>query len=120
TVRATLTGLSAGCAIFLCEIASAQAQSTSGGPEALEEIIVTAQRRAQSILDVPVSISALSGDAIVTRGIEDVQRLGEEVPSLVVGAQSATFGSANLFIRGIGSSVGDQAVGYYIDEIFIP
>src|SRR5690606_22603597 len=101
TVRATLTGLSAGCAMLLCDIAAAQAQSAEGSPDTLEEIIVTAQRRAQSILDVPVSISALSGEAIVTRGIEDVQRLGEEVPSLVVGAQSSTFGSANLFIRGI-------------------
>lgn len=120
TVRATLTGLGAGCAILLCEVAAAQAQSTATGEDALEEIIVTAQRRAQSILDVPISINALGGDAIVARGIEDVQRLGEEVPSLVVGSQSATFGSANLFIRGIGSSIGDQAVGYYIDEIFIP
>jgi iron complex outermembrane receptor protein len=122
TVRPTLTGLSAACAMLVCGIAAAQNQSTASGEETqtLEEIIVTAQRRAQSILDVPVSISALAGEAIVARGIEDVQRLGEEVPSLVVGAQSQTFGGATLFIRGIGSSVGDQAVGYYIDEIFIP
>src|SRR3546814_9046544 len=82
-------------------------------------IIVTAQRREQNVRDVPMSIDVLGGEKLVNQGIEDVQRLAESLPSLVVGGQGGTFGGVNLTIRGVGSSAGDPAVGYYVDDIYI-
>jgi len=84
----------------------------------MEEVMVTAQRREQNLMDVPIAITAVGGDQILFEGIADVQRLAEEVPALVVGNQSSTFGSVNLSIRGLGSASGDPAVGFYIDEIY--
>src|SRR3546814_7499201 len=59
-------------------------------------IIVTAQRREQNVRDVPMSIDVLGGEKLVNQGIEDVQRLAESLPSLVVGGQGGTFGGVNL------------------------
>src|SRR3546814_18952194 len=57
-----------------------------------DEIIVTAQRREQNVRDVPMSIDVIGGEKLVNQGIEDVQRLAESLPSLVVGGQGGTFG----------------------------
>lgn len=95
-------------------------ENRAAAGQADDEIIVTALRRGESIRDVPISIAAVSGEQIVTQGIEDVQRLAESLPSLVVGGQGQSFGGVNLTIRGVGSNSGDPAVGYYIDEVYIP
>src|SRR3546814_17442060 len=66
-----------------------------------------------------MSIDVIGGEKLVNQGIEDVQRLAESLPSLVVGDQDGTFGGVNLSIRGVGSNSGEPAVGYYVDEIYI-
>ena len=86
--------------------------------ESMDEVVVTAQRREQDLMDVPIAINAIGGEQIWYEGIEDVQRLAEEIPALVVGGQSSSTGTVNLSIRGLGSVSGDPAVGYYIDEIY--
>lgn len=83
-----------------------------------DEMVVTAQRREQNLMDVPLAIDAIGGDQIQFEGIEDVQRLAEELPSLVVGGQSSTSGGVAISVRGIGSVSGDPAVGFYIDEVY--
>src|SRR5688572_24082961 len=107
-------------------ISGVLAQATEDDEEAealttrpkMEEVVVSAQRRDQNLMDVPIAINAVSGDQIQFEGIEDVQRLAEEIPALVVGGQSSTFGTVSLSIRGLGSTSGDPAVGYYIDEVY--
>ena len=98
--------------------APAIAQESDAASDGDDVVVVTAQRREQNIRDVPLAIDAIGGDQIQVEGIEDVQRLAEELPSLVVGGQSNTFGSLNISIRGVGSQVGDPAVGFYVDEVF--
>src|SRR3546814_12975723 len=66
-----------------------------------------------------MSIDVIGGEKLVNQGIEDVQRLAESLPSLVVGDQDGTFGGVNLSIRGVGSNSGEPAVGYYVVEIYI-
>jgi len=107
-------------ALFLSAMPATAQQSASSNENefALDEIIVTAQRRDQNILDVPIAIDVLGGEKLQTRGVEDIQRLAEELPSLVVGGQSQTFGSVSISVRGMGSNIGDPAVGFYIDEIY--
>ena len=89
---------------------------TSAG--ALEEIIVTAQRRTERLQDVPISVSVMSQatmDAQGTRSIDDVARLTPSV-SYVRGAVNNNFESSNISIRGIDSSAGAATTGLYLDD----
>ncbi|MBR9910018.1 MAG: TonB-dependent receptor [Gammaproteobacteria bacterium] len=85
----------------------------------LEEIVVTAQRRAESVQDVPVAISALSANAITEAGITSTEDLQFVTPGLNVGRQLS---SAVPFIRGIGTqttSAGqDSGVSTYVDDVY--
>lgn len=81
------------------------------GQSALEEIVVTSQRKAESIQDVPVAISAFGADEMEMRRIDDGRDLQLAVPNL-------TFTGGNAFqIRGVGNSVGgttgDVGVGIH-------
>ncbi len=98
---------------------SAQAQET-----AFEPVIVTAQKREQSIYDVPVAISAFSADTIEKQGISDLTDIGKFVPNLnVTGFSAGHTSSANPFIRGIGLQdhliTTDPGVGVYVDGIYL-
>ncbi len=65
----------------------------------LSEVLVTATRRSESIIDTPASISAITSDALKPGGVQNIGDLAEEVPNLSVGNQ---FGVNRTFIRGIG------------------
>ncbi len=85
----------------------------------LEEVIVTAQKRAQSLQDVPISMTAVSGTKIEDAGITNMQSLSGHVPGLQIG-QGAI--NDNIFIRGIGSGNNrafEQSVGMYIDGVYM-
>ena len=87
----------------------------------LEEIIVTAQKRAQNIQDIPVAVTALSGENLVELGITDMFDLQQSVPGLRVD-QSQTATTANFSIRGIGTSSQnfglEPSVGLYVDGVY--
>ena len=98
---------------------SAWAQET-----AFEPVIVTAQKREQSIYDVPVAISAFSADTIEKQGISDLTDIGKFVPNLnVTGFSAGHTSSANPFIRGIGLQdhliTTDPGVGVYVDGVYL-
>jgi outer membrane receptor protein involved in Fe transport len=86
-----------------------------------EEIVVTVQRREQSIMDVPVAVSALSGAQIQEAGIKDLWDLQQNVVGLIVG-RSQTSTSTNFAIRGIGSTSNnfgvESSVGLYVDGVY--
>ncbi len=114
--------------ILLTAIAAVQfafAQDTgSSSDKVFEEIIVTAQKREQSIYDVPVAISAFSADMIEKQGISDLVDVGKFVPNLSVTTFSAgQTSSANPFIRGIGIQdhliTTDPGVGVYVDGVYL-
>lgn len=84
----------------------------------LEEIVVTAQKREQSIQDVPISVSAVSGDKIDDAGIGNLADLSAYVPNLNISDGGET---TNIFMRGLGSGVNfgfEQSVGMYIDGVY--
>ena len=84
----------------------------------LEEVVVTAQLRSQSLADVPVSVSAVSGEKIFEAGIGKAEDLSAYVPNLTV--QEVGLGTS-IYIRGIGSGENqgfEQSVGTYIDGIY--
>ena len=104
-----------------------QAQQTgvsSGG--ALEEIVVTARRREESLQDTPISITAFTGDALDQRQINFLSELGPFTPNMQFDT-GATFSGANtsasVFIRGIGqvdfTLTTEPGVGIYLDGVYI-
>src|SRR5512139_1163762 len=68
----------------------------------LEEIVVTAQKREQNLQDVPMAVSAVSGQAMLDAGIKDVADLARQVPSLQVQANSSPL-AMNYRIRRVGN-----------------
>jgi len=87
------------------------------------DIVVTAQRRSQSLLNVPLAISALAGDSLAEKGITNSASLATAVPNLQV---SSSFGRTqpNFSLRGISvanefNSNQASPVGVYIDDVYI-
>lgn len=89
----------------------------------LEEIIVTATRRAETLQEVPISISVLSADEILATGSTDLKQISALVPNFVFAA-GPNQGLANMSIRGIYTRVEpdaigfDQSVGVYVDGVY--
>ena len=81
-----------------------------------EEIVVTAQKRGQQAVDVPISIVAIGEEELKIRGIEDFKDLGLAVPGLSV-QDSGTF-QRRIFLRGVANTTGSSSlVGIYMDEV---
>lgn len=87
----------------------------------IEEVVVTAQKRSQSVNDIGVSASAFAGDSLQELGVDTPVDLGGHTPGLVT--VNATSGGTPIFaIRGIGlddfSANNTSGVGVYTDEVF--
>ncbi len=93
-----------GVAVALSAV-PAIAQQSRGG---LEEIVVTAQKREQAVLDVPITLTAYTGDFLDQIGVEDFERLSAFVPGLVVQEQSPN--NPGFVIRGITSDSGSAQI----------
>ena len=86
----------------------------------VEEVIVTAQRRSQNALDVPISLAAFGPEALENMGINSTQDLTTAVPGLNFSVQGLF---AQPVIRGIstqGSTGTDSSVAMYIDGVYMP
>ena len=93
----------------------------SSGPH-LEEVVVTARRREESLQETPVAVSAFSAEDLAAAGISTITDLEQSVPGLQFGESGSK--TPAVFIRGIGqregSAVLDPGVGVYINDIYIP
>lgn len=89
-----------------------QGLAQSGG---LEEIVVTAQKRAQNVQDVPISVSAISGEAISNLGSRDFKDLLRTVSSLSY--SSSEPGMARYSIRGVSTGSSSPTTGIYLDDV---
>jgi len=84
----------------------------------LEEVIVTAQKRAESLQDVPIAITAMGGEKIDDIGITELEELTQYMPNVTINNGA---GTPNLFVRGVGSGTNagfEQSVGMYIDGVY--
>lgn len=84
----------------------------------LEEIIVTATKRAEGLQEVPIAISVMSGQEINAKGLTKMEDLSAYMPNVHVAEAS---GGTNLFIRGVGSGVNygfEQSVGTFVDGVY--
>jgi len=85
----------------------------TAGEGALQEIVVTAQRRAESINKVPISISAMSQATLDTLGIKDFSDMAKFTPGVTIDSDRTN----EISIRGIASTGGADTTGIYIDDI---
>ncbi len=109
--------LGASSTLALAATASAQ---TATGIEELEEIVVTAQRRSESITDVPIAITVATAAQLESQGITKMEDLGRISPAVQV---SATGAFIQPSIRGVTSALAgtfENNVGMYIDGVYYP
>ncbi|BFM14496.1 TonB-dependent receptor [Maricurvus nonylphenolicus] len=101
-------------------IASICSSSAVAADYTLEEIVVTAQKRAESVQDVPISISAMSADFVGKVGAQSIDDLGIHTPGLETRVTQAT--QPRFSIRGISTNdfgIGaDPAVAVYVDGVY--
>ncbi len=87
------------------------------------EIVVTARRREERLLDVPLSITAFTGEALLQQGIQDLTQIGQQVPNITLEVSRGTNTTLTAFIRGVGQQdpvAGFEAgVGLYIDDVYL-
>ena len=97
--------------------------SLADAAQVLEEIVVTAQKHAQSINDVGITVNAFSGEVIKDLGVASAEDIAQFTPGLTVNETAAT-GVPLYTIRGIGfqdySTAASSTVGLYFDEVAIP
>ena len=130
-VRRGLTGklaaLAAASIGALAVTPSSLAQSVGGGASGftIEEIVVTARKRAEGLQDAPISITAMTGEALELRQINSSDKLAQVTPNLTFDANAPTSGhsgAAQIYIRGIGQQdflgVVDPGVGVYVDGVY--
>ncbi|WP_428155919.1 TonB-dependent receptor [Brevundimonas sp.] len=121
------------CGVSFISLAAGHAFAQSAAPAVpdqetaqVEDIMVTAQKRSQSLQEVPISISAFSSEVLEERGISEVSALSNAAPNVSLDAGAPFSGSsASLaaFIRGIGRNDFainlDPGVGVYVDGVYL-
>jgi iron complex outermembrane receptor protein len=99
----------------------AESATPSRSGEALEEIVVTAQRRSETLQNVPISASAFDTKALSRLGVTDLPNLSSVVPNLTLTGPWG-YSSPQASIRGVGVSVFTQttegAVAIYVDDVY--
>lgn len=98
------------------------ASAAEGESRVIEEIVVTAQKRSESLQEVPVAVNAFTEATIQDAGIDNLGDLAVMTPSLVATTNLNPF-NTRLTIRGIGTSQNDPAlepsVGLFVDGVFM-
>jgi len=110
SVLAALPMLS--CAAFAQEAGSV---INDGTETALSEIVVTARKRSERLIDVPETITALSDAGLARAGITNIDKLGQALPNVVLSRRGDN--EPNVVIRGIGSFGNVQGIGFYVDDV---
>lgn len=97
---------------------AAQTQAPAGD-EVIDRVIVTAQKRSESIQDVPIAVSAFTAEDLTARGVDGGKDILQAIPN--VSFSKGQFTSFNLQVRGIGSKLigisGDQGVGIHVNNV---
>ena len=89
----------------------------------LEEIVVTARRRAENLQDVPVAVTAFGSAELAVAGIEDITDLQQRLPNTTLQVSRGTNTTLTAYIRGVGQQDPlwgfEPGVGIYIDDVYV-
>ena len=114
--------LSSALAIAVAGLSPSLAHAAAAGASASsDEIVVTARKRTESLLDVPVAVTAISGDVLEARGINSVKDAAALSPGLTITSDGS--GRAFVAIRGVGVTLVQSVqpgVGLFIDGVYQP
>lgn len=108
-------------ALMMASQAHAQDAAVTGGNE-VAEVVVTAQKRAENLQDVPISITALTAETLKSKGVSNLLALSGLSPGLQIKTDDNA-ANPRIFIRGVG--VNDfnpstaSAVGIYVDGVYV-
>ncbi len=112
----------------LTPLAAYAQEDASAAPEAAEErrfgaVVVTAQRREENLLDVPLSVSAFNGDLLADLGIQTLDEVAKISPNVTLEVSRGTNNTLSAFIRGVGQQdpvAGfESGVGIYVDDVYL-
>ena len=127
--KAIKLGLAMMLGASLTLVAHAQEEADENEAETVEEqtdlgaIEVTARRRPETLRDVPITVTALSGEQLGDVGAQDITYLKQSVPNTTLETSRGTSSTLTAFIRGVGQQdpvAGFEAgVGIYIDDVYL-
>ena len=122
--RYVKTALLAGAAwSALSTFAMAQDAVPQDGATSVDDVIVTARRRAEVLQDVPIAVTAVSAETLENRGTADITELARTTPSLTLNSARGSNSTLISFIRGVGQQDPlwgfDPGVGLYIDDVYV-
>jgi iron complex outermembrane receptor protein len=87
------------------------------------EIVVTARRREERLVDVPIAVTSFSGDQLAKSGALDITDIAQSTPNVTLEVSRGTNSTLSAFIRGIGQqdpvSGFEQGVGIYLDDVYL-
>ncbi len=102
--------------LLFCLDIHAQSVPDAESPGQLAEVVVTAQKRTSTVQETPISISAVSGDDILARGVTSLATLAQGTPGVSLKSEGPS--QTEIEMRGMTSSGGNSAtVGLYLDDI---
>src|SRR5215213_7686922 len=88
-----------------------------------QDIVITARRRNEIMLDVPIAVTAFTGEQLDRQGALDITDIGDTTPNVTVETSRGTNTTLTAFIRGIGQQdpvAGyEQGVGIYLDDVYL-
>lgn len=117
----TVLGAAAFGAASIGPVHAQDAATAGASPAGLEEVVVTARRREETLQDVPIAVTALSGDALLEQQIYAVKDIASITPGLNINSDSV--GRAFVSIRGVGTTLIDSVqpgVGIFFDGVYQP
>jgi iron complex outermembrane receptor protein len=118
TASAALSALASVPAIAQDAPAEAAAETQDSG-----EIVVTARRREESLIDVPISMSVVTGDSLVKSGAADITALQDKTPNLTLQIARGSNSTLIAFSRGVGQQDPlwgfEPGVALYIDDVYV-
>jgi iron complex outermembrane receptor protein len=105
------------------QAAAANEAAGEDGATQDQELVVTARRRAESLQDVPIAVTAYSGEALERQGAIDITDISDTTPNVTLETSRGSNTTLTAFIRGVGQQdpvAGFEAgVGLYLDDVFL-
>lgn len=121
------TALVMACALSSVPFPVAHAEESQRSSAMLEEVVVTARRRAESLQDTPLAVSAFSGRELEQKNLSNLMDVAGFAPNVSVSMGATNGGGSNsssIYIRGVGQTeflaTSDPGVGIYVDGIYLP
>ncbi|MGH7019222.1 MAG: TonB-dependent receptor plug domain-containing protein, partial [Brevundimonas sp.] len=107
----------------LCAAPSFAQQADTEQASSIDDIVVTARRREESLKDVPVAVTAVSSERLEQTGAADITTLQQQTPNATVQIARGTNSTLTSFIRGVGQQDPlwgfEPGVGLYVDDVYV-